>query len=552
MAAMTISADSGRIVEAQVQSQRQLFAMKMSKILSWGTAAVGAPMVAALWVLFFRPYVPVLAAAGGLMLLGVTAWFYPLFQRYDRATTGVVLLLGVILAATVFIALLMPALMPATLVGQVALILLAELLLGDRGGRWMIGACAVALAATYLLEIVWPAGWSVPVNEMAHRVIGVPTSVFALLVAAAVIRQSTRGQENSFRQVQHGKLEFEALAGTERKQRQRLQAAVERYVAYMAEVARGNLSARLSLDAQEMDDPLIVLGRNLNDTVASLQQMIAQIRAAATDLSSASAEILAATAQQAGATSEQSSSIAQASVTIQEVRSSAEQAAQVAQGVAELVQHTAQVAQAGQEAVAGTMAGMQEVKQRVDIIARNIPALSEQAQAIGQIIATVSEIAAQSNMLALNAAVEAARAGEAGQGFAVVAGEVRSLAEQSKAATVQVREILSEIQRGVNTVVMATEEGMRQVDAGTKVASDAGAAIEELSASVLESSRAAVQIAAAASQQLTGVTQISQAMQSIDQATAQNVAGARQVEHEAGNLNDLASGLRGLIERYGV
>ena len=94
-------------------------------------------------------------------------------------------------------------------------------------------------------------------------------------------------------------------------------------------------------------------------------------------------------------------------------------------------------------------------------IAEHILALSEQTQQIGEIIAAVNDLADQSNLLALNAAIEASRAGEQGRGFAVVAHEIRSLAEQSKAATAQVRTILSDIQRATNAAVMATEQGTK-------------------------------------------------------------------------------------------
>jgi phosphohistidine swiveling domain-containing protein len=235
---------------------------------------------------------------------------------------------------------------------------------------------------------------------------------------------------------------------------------------------------------------------------------------------------------------------------IDEVRSIVEQTAQRAQGVADMAQRTAQVSQAGQQAVAESISGMEEIEQKVATIARNVLALSDQAQAVGQIIAAASEIAAQSNMLALNAAVETARASEAGRGFASVAGEVRALAHWSRAATVQVKELLSEIQRGVDTAVMTTEEGIKGAGAGVRLTEEAGRSIRNLAESMGESAMAAQQIAAAAGQQLVGMEQVVQALQSIEQASTQNVAGALQVKQAAHQLSLLSGQLRELVEQY--
>ncbi len=185
---------------------------------------------------------------------------------------------------------------------------------------------------------------------------------------------------------------------------------------------------------------------------------------------------------------------------------------QRAQLVAEQSQHTATISQGGQQAVVQTITGMDSVRHKVEAITGTILILSEQTQAIGQIIATVNDIASQSNMLALNAAVEAARAGETGKGFAVVAHEVRSLAEQSRAATIQVRDILTEIQRSVNTAVMTAEEGMKGASASVLVAGESQEAIRKLAESVAESAEAAAQIALAADQQATGMEQVAQAI----------------------------------------
>ena len=331
-----------------------------------------------------------------------------------------------------------------------------------------------------------------------------------------------------------------------------LQAAVAQYVQYAQQVAQGDLSCRLSLDevGRPADDPLLTLGRSLNEMTASLQNIAAQMRTTAGSLSSAASEILAATTEQAAGSSQQSAAIAQASTTIDEVRTIAAQTAERASGVADISRQTANSAEVGQRAVANTIDGMNEVMHKVETIATTVLALSEQAQAIGQIITAVQDIASQSQMLALNAAVEAARAGEAGRGFAVVASEVRALAEQSRVATGQVEELLIEIQGGVNRAVMVTEEGMKGTNAGMRLTAEAGEVIRQLAEGVTNSTQASLQIASSAGQQLTGMEQISQAMQSIHQVTTQTLASTQQTERAATELHILAGQLQMLVEQY--
>lgn len=343
----------------------------------------------------------------------------------------------------------------------------------------------------------------------------------------------------------------ELIGGLEQRN-EHLHTTVQRYDDFMAGVARGNLASRLSLngDGRETDNPLITLGHRLNETTASLQRMIAQIREAASNLGSAAAEILAATTQQAAGANEQSASIAQTTTTVDEVKAIAEQSIARAQEVADAAQHTVEVSRAGRQAVQDTIESMAQIEVRVESIAENTLALSEQTQQIGEIIATVSDIAAQSNILALNASVEAARAGEHGKGFAVVAQEVRNLAEQSRQATAQVRAILSDIQRATNATVMVTEEGTKGVEEGARLARQAQDAIDRLSAAIDKSAQAAVQVVAGGRQQATGVEQIAVAMQNINQATVQNLASTRQAESSARNLNDLARALNETVQQY--
>jgi len=293
---------------------------------------------------------------------------------------------------------------------------------------------------------------------------------------------------------------------------------------------------------QVMADQLAIAIENAQ-LLGATQQTVHQ-------LSTASSEILAATTQQVTGSNEQSAAISQTTTTVDEVKTVSEQAIQRAQEVVDASQRTVQVSRSGEEAVQETISSMAQIKARVEGIAENILALSAQTQQIGEIIATVNDIAAQSNILALNASVEAARAGEHGKGFAVVAAEVRNLAEQSKQATAQVRAILSDIQNGINATVMATEEGTKVVDQGLELAGQTGAVIERLGSTINEAAQAATQMRAGGQQQATGVEQIALAMQNINQATTQSLTSTRQAEKAAQDLNNLALSLAEIVEQY--
>jgi methyl-accepting chemotaxis protein len=279
-------------------------------------------------------------------------------------------------------------------------------------------------------------------------------------------------------------------------------------------------------------------------------RLLTATREAVRELGTAAAEILTATSQQATGANEQAAAISQTTTTVDEVKVISEQAIQRAQETVDASQRTVQTSRAGQTAVVETYDIMTLIKTRVESIAENILALSAQTQQIGEIITSVSDIAAQSNMLALNASVEAARAGEQGKGFAVVAAEVRSLAEQSRQATAQIKSILLDIQDGINSTVMATEEGTKVVDEGMSLASQTGEVIQQLAASIDEAAQTAMQVQAGGQQQATGVDQIALAMQNINQATAQALATTRQTEKSAQALNRLANSLNDLVEQY--
>jgi methyl-accepting chemotaxis protein len=191
---------------------------------------------------------------------------------------------------------------------------------------------------------------------------------------------------------------------------------------------------------------------------------------------------------------------------------------------------------------------MADVKARSESVAANILGLAAQAQAIREIIALVSDVADQTNILALNAAIEASLAGEHGRGFAVVGAAVKSLAEQSKRATVDVRRILNDIERAMQDAVAASEEGSETVDRAIRAAKEADDAIRVLAGIVAETASAAAQISATVSRQSVGIVQIQHAMHDIDETASETLASTRHAEETARDLDGLGSGLQRLLQ----
>ena len=254
----------------------------------------------------------------------------------------------------------------------------------------------------------------------------------------------------------------------------------------------------------------------------------------------------------ASGTAETATAISETTTTVEEVRQAAQLSSEKAKNVSDKAQRVAQVSQGGQKSVEETAVGMGQIRDQMESIARTIMRLSEQSQSIGGIIASVTDLADQSNLLAVNAAIEASRAGEQGKGFAVVAQEIKILAEQSKQATAQVRGILNDVQKATGAAVMATEQGSKPVDAGVKQSEQAGEAIRVLTESSVEAAQAATQIVASSQQQVVGMDQINIAMENINQAGAQTATSMKQVELAAQNLNGLGEKLKELVEQFKV
>jgi methyl-accepting chemotaxis protein len=317
----------------------------------------------------------------------------------------------------------------------------------------------------------------------------------------------------------------------------------------MVEVA-GRIAAQDLTVPVQPQSPRDQLGQSLATMVLNLRGATGSLSASISTLAASASEILAATAQVATGAAETGTAIAQTTTTVEEVKQTAQLASQKAKVVADGAQKAAAIGHTGQKAVEASIEGMRQIKLQMESIAGTVVRLSENSQAIGEIIAAVNDLAEQSNLLAVNAAIEAAKAGEQGKGFSVVAQEVRSLAEQSRQATAQVRSILHDIQKSTTAAVLATEQGSKAVELGMKQSNEAGDAISQLSGTIHEAAQAATQIAASSQQQLVGTDQVALAMQNIKQASMQNVSATRQAETAAQNLNQIGGSLKDIVGKY--
>lgn len=273
-----------------------------------------------------------------------------------------------------------------------------------------------------------------------------------------------------------------------------------------------------------------------------------QIGTAVGHVQSASAELQAAANQQATGSKEQSVAMNEITTTISELLATSRQIAESAQSVAQIAEQTAGAARAGHGTVDTTRDSISSIRRQVDQIVTHMLELGKKSQDIGAVLDIVSELAEQTNILAINATIEAAGAGEAGRRFAVVADEIRKLADRVGAATKEIRTLIDEVRGAVNTTVMATETGSKAVDSGQRQFGDVAAAFEKIAGLVVTTTDASREIELSTKQQSTAVEQVNIAIGNVAQTSRETEVSSTQTLQTAQQLAGLSGELLRIVK----
>lgn len=386
---------------------------------------------------------------------------------------------------------------------------------------------------------------SVRVDLAQQDEIGELATSFNAMVASS--ERSTNAIQEQTAEAERSRLEAEELQAAANEDREYLQRNFGLISEVIASVTQGDLTKRLKI---EKEDEVGALMHQINQMISDLEDLVRQIQVSGTHLLDAarqvatSADEMSSGAQgQASQTSEVAAAIEEMSATITESSHNAHEANQTARRASDL-------AGSGEEAFQQTTSGMTRIAKIVGESANKVTALGESSAQIGEVIQVIHDIADQTNLLALNAAIEAARAGEQGRGFAVVADEVRKLAERTTDATKEIASMITRIQRDTDEVVASMTRGNEEVDTGLKLADEASKALGEIIDSIGSMGMMIDQIAIGSQEQASASTQISRNVEMISEVANEVSLATSDLAHTADTMNHQATTLRELIERF--
>jgi methyl-accepting chemotaxis protein len=312
-------------------------------------------------------------------------------------------------------------------------------------------------------------------------------------------------------------------------------------------IAGGDLTVSLAQTSQDEVGRLTV---TLNHMIASLRQAINRVAESSQAVASASTEISSSAEEMAAGAQEQTSQASEVASAVEEMTKTIVENSRNATATAQKAREAKETAEKGGTVVGETVQGMKDIAETVKVVAETIQVLGTSSDQIGAIITVIDDIADQTNLLALNAAIEAARAGEQGRGFAVVADEVRKLAERTTKATKEIAGMIKKIQDDSAWTIGAIEEGTVRVEKGIVLADKAGAALSDIVKISQELTDMVGQIAAAIEEQSSASEQISKNVEAISTVTGQTASGTQQIARTTEDLNKLTENLQQVVSQF--
>lgn len=322
---------------------------------------------------------------------------------------------------------------------------------------------------------------------------------------------------------------------------------IQKLVPFLRSVAGGDLSGNFTVNRQ---DELGMLGVAANDMSAQLRGLITELQQAGLQITTSSTQVLANAEDHASGSVQQAASIAQVTATMEELTNTAKQIAQSATSVEKIADDSATAAHAGYASVGEALEAMENIRRRVADISGKTLLLGERSRRISEVLNLIKEIAGEIHLLAVNAAIESAAAGEHGKRFAVVASEVRRLAERTRDSAEEIKAIVGEIQSATHSSVLATEEGVKEVESGVALATGARGSLEQIIQMVDRTTQAIRQITLATQQQQSASEQIVETMREVAVVTSEAAAGMKQSAAAVGELNVLADQFKTRIKEF--